>query len=97
MPRCCKDSDCDPRRLLRAQSTWCTVLRKRVSRVRITPGALCVRSADAETLVEGSLAAIDIGRSDTLLTDPFEASALGDLPGLLINPRRAPHVVRLGI
>lgn len=58
---------------------------------------LPVDAGFAETLVEGSLAAIDIGRSDTLLADLFEASALGDLPSLLLNPSQAPYAVMLGM
>jgi AcrR family transcriptional regulator len=51
----------------------------------------------AEMLIEGSLAAVELGRSDALLADLFEASSMEDLPGLLLNADKPPHAMVLGL
>ncbi len=58
---------------------------------------LPVGAGFAETVVEGSLAAIDIGRSETLLAELFEASTLDDLPSLLLDPTRPPYAAVSGL
>jgi AcrR family transcriptional regulator len=51
----------------------------------------------ADMLIEGSLAAVELGRGDALLAELFEASSMEDLPGLLLDPARPPHAMVLGL
>jgi AcrR family transcriptional regulator len=58
---------------------------------------LPVGASFAETVLEGSLAAIESGRSENLLPELFEASTLDDLPSLLLDPTRAPYAAVSGL
>ena len=51
----------------------------------------------ADAIIEGSLAAVELGRGDNLLAELFEASSMDDLPGLLLDPAKPPHAMVLGL
>jgi AcrR family transcriptional regulator len=51
----------------------------------------------AEALIEGSLAAVELGRSDELLADLFESAGMENLPQLLLQPDRPPRPMVFGL